>query len=162
MENSKQFRPSFSPTIPNRILNDDTVALSLQRLKDGRESIFTVGEIAMITGCSERVVYKILDVNDKRDISIKEFLLLSREACKRGDFSLVELALPDLFVITPLDDSCLNGSIDDEIAESVEYFGSARAAFTKGKYDIGEKWLAGAEKEVQRMRAEFKLKKGGR
>ncbi|MBS1903516.1 MAG: hypothetical protein JSS75_07430 [Bacteroidetes bacterium] len=141
-------------------MNETTIMYGLQRLVWGETPIFTVKEIAEITGRHERTVYFILE--GTRALTVEEFVILAREAAGRGDYSLSELSLPDLHTISPVDTENLDGSIDDEVTDEVESLGKAIAFAKRGKDDLAMRELKKCKGLVSRMEAEIKNRKGGR
>lgn len=88
-------------------------------------------------------------------VNASQFIQFALACAERGDFSLVDMVVPEGYVLIPADKAPINHSLDDELADSTEHFGRAREAFVKGKKRDAKKYLNLAKKDMTRMEREI-------
>lgn len=138
-------------------MNNDTIRLGFHRLVWGDEPIFHAKELSDILGLKNpRTIYKLLKGEQK--ITIEQYVIVARESAVRGDYALLELAVPDGIVLEQIEESETDGSLDDEIVEGVQCMGFARNFFNSGKYRQARIHVTATKKEIRNMDKELRLK----
>lgn len=125
----------------------------LDELVYGRNGKFTVGELAKLLDLSDSTVYR--KCTGDRPITLYEFIALAKAYAQRGEFALVNLVVPEGYVLTPSVADATDGKLDDEIKEIVEDLGAISKKFDSGDKKGALRALPLLKQDVLRVEKEI-------
>jgi hypothetical protein len=130
----------------------------------GAIGILTTKLVAGQISRSERHASRYID--GEYDYSALMYINLAKEAFRLGDQRLIDLIIPEGFVLMPSHLALVNHNLDDEIAEETLYNGKMREAFNRGDYASARKWKLKHDEISNRLdqeiEAAMKEKKGAK
>ncbi|HEY3876877.1 MAG TPA: hypothetical protein VGM92_15530 [Candidatus Kapabacteria bacterium] len=119
-----KFPLAFGPEFPP--IHADTVRAALEHVFFEGEAI-NAKQVADEIGKSSKTVYA--KISGEVTLTIEEFLRIARLALAHGDSSLIDLAIPDGFVIIATDEDCmtLEGAATEILADAGEAIRDAKS-----------------------------------
>lgn len=86
--------------------------------------------------------------------------MVMKLSADRGDYTLIQLAMPKGLVLMPIEEVATDGCLDDEIGDMTESVGQTRSKFNQGDLRGAKRALNKAKKDMLKMEAEIKAKEG--
>lgn len=117
-----------------------------------------IDEIAQVNGCSERQAYRYTE----GEVSLKAHQLITLALIEnsRGGNKLLSLIIPEGSTIVVTHTPEVNGSIEDEVIDSVRSIAGAEENFNNGNFEAVEHHAKNLRTTADRMTKEAKKAKG--
>jgi len=126
---------------------EETIIRALRHVAFESDTL-NVKMLAREIGKAEMTAYHKL--SSETPVSLREFCLIVRLAVAHGEMALIDLMLPDTYVVVPIADA--NGeSLESEVADLVEDEGEMIDHFNNGRFTQAQKSALRGVKDSERI-----------
>lgn len=144
---------------PDFLKEERLLARALQNVFNpiGEQPSITVKQAAERTKAAESTNYH---WGEKGKIPGWALLKIAKLAAEHGDFSLLNMAIPKGYCITPIEVVEINGSLDDELAEATEVLGETSKNFKNDDLRGAKRQLNALRQVANKIETEINAKEG--